>query len=91
MPEFGFKPRTPLANGRVDATEIDMRLGDLLVEAKLTESDFQVGDQRLVRRYREVDEVFEVEELPLRKGRHVGYELLRPGAGAGRREAVREG
>ena len=76
-PEFGFKPKTPLSNGRCDNTEIDMRLGDLLVEAKLTETDFQLADQRLVRRYRDIDEVFEVDDLPLRKGKHAGYQLIR--------------
>ena len=40
-PEFGWKARVPLANGRFDRTEVDMRLGSLLVEAKLTEGDFQ--------------------------------------------------
>src|SRR3954466_9475562 len=41
QPEFGFSPRVPLLRGYGDTTEVDMRLGDLLVEAKLTESDFQ--------------------------------------------------
>jgi hypothetical protein len=77
VPEFGFKPRTPLVNGRWDHTEIDMRMGGLLVEAKLTESDFQLADARLVRRYRDVETVFEMDELPLRKGRHAGYQLIR--------------
>jgi hypothetical protein len=77
LPEFGYKPRTPLANGRFDNTEIDMRLGNLLVEAKLTESDFQLADPRLVRRYRDLEEVFEVDDLPLRKGKQVGYQLIR--------------
>ncbi len=77
LPEFGVKPRTPLLNGRYDCTEIDMRLGDLLVEAKLTESDFQVADQRLVLRYRDLEEVFDVDELPLRKGKYMGYQLIR--------------
>jgi len=77
LPEFGFKPRTPLSNGRYDNTEIDMRLGDLLVEAKLTESDFQLADSRLVRRYQDVETVFDVDELPLRKGRQAGYQLIR--------------
>jgi len=40
-PEFGFRARVPLKNGKFDRTEVDMRLGPLLVEAKLTESDFQ--------------------------------------------------
>ncbi len=77
LPGFGIRPRTPLSNGRKDNTEIDMRLGDLLVEAKLTESDFQVAEARLVRRYRDVEGVFETAELPLRGGKHVGYQLIR--------------
>lgn len=77
LPEFGVKLRTPLFNGKYDCTEIDMRLGSLLVEAKLTESDFQLADPRLVKRYRDIEEVFDMEELPLRQGRHVGYQLIR--------------
>ena len=41
VPVFGWKARVPLASGRSDRTEVDMRLGSLLVEAKLTEGDFQ--------------------------------------------------
>jgi len=77
LPEFGFKPRTPLLNGRCDNTEIDMRLGDLLVEAKLTESDFQLADARLLHRYRDFESVFDKVDLPLRRGKHVGYQLIR--------------
>jgi hypothetical protein len=40
-PCFGYKARVPLANGRFDRTEVNLRVGDLLIEAKLTESDFQ--------------------------------------------------
>ena len=43
VPEFGFKPRTPLKGDRRDNTEIDMRVGDLLVEAKLTEPQFAIN------------------------------------------------
>lgn len=64
VPEFGFKPRTPLHSGKRDNTEIDMKLGDLLVEAKLTESDFQSAGAALISRYRDVDVVFDVLELP---------------------------
>ncbi len=76
-PEFGYRPRTPFSNGRCDTTEIDMKLGDLLVEAKLTESNFQIADSRLLHRYRDLDTVFETAELPLRKGKHIGYQLVR--------------
>ena len=49
-PEFGMKAPVPLANGRTDRTEVDMRFGDLLVEAKLTESDFQCREASVVGR-----------------------------------------
>ena len=77
VPEFGVKPRTPLRAGKCDNTEVDMRVGELLVEAKLTESDFQSAKMSLIERYRDVDEVFEVAELPARGGRVTGYQLIR--------------
>ncbi len=63
-PQFGFKARVPLNNGSADRTEVDMRFGDLLVEAKLTESDFQTKDAATVLRYRDLEEVFELRMLP---------------------------
>ena len=39
--DFGWKARVPLKSGRTDTTEVDLRWGSLLVEAKLTEADFQ--------------------------------------------------
>lgn len=63
-PEFGWKARVPLLSGRFDRTEVDMRLGALLVEAKLTEADFQVREARIVEAYRDLDVVFERELLP---------------------------
>jgi hypothetical protein len=64
MPEFGWKARVPLANGRFDRTEADMRWGGLLVEAKLTESDFQSCHTTAVETYRDLDLVFERELFP---------------------------
>jgi len=75
--EFGVKPRTPLRGGKCDNTEVDMRVGELLVEAKLTESDFQSAKMSLIERYRDVDEVFDVAELRLRGERVMGYQLIR--------------
>jgi hypothetical protein len=63
-PQFGWKARVPLENGRVDRTEVDMRWGDLLVEAKLTESDFQCREARIVEAYRDLDEVFDRDLFP---------------------------
>ncbi len=62
-PEFGFRPKIPLRNGGGDRTEVDMRLGDLLIEAKLTETDFRCARAELVLRYRDLAEVFELGEL----------------------------
>lgn len=77
VPEFGFKPRTPLHSGKHDCTEIDMKLDHLLVEAKLTESDFQSARLDLIRRYRDLESVFDLAELPCRNGKHCSYQLIR--------------
>ncbi len=61
---FGWKARVPLGNGRFDRTEVDMRLGSLLVEAKLTESDFQTRLAPVVEAYRDFDTVFDRDLLP---------------------------
>ena len=76
-PEFGFAARVPLRSGTVDRTEIDMRLGDCLFEAKLTETGFQHARSSLVERYRDLDEVFEVESLPRSAGSYESYQLIR--------------
>jgi hypothetical protein len=76
-PQFGFKPRTPLQRSRRDNTEVDMKVDNLLVEAKLTESDFQAARFDLIRRYRDLETVFDLSELPMRNGMHRGYQLVR--------------
>jgi restriction endonuclease-like protein len=76
-PTFGFRARVQLANGRADRTEVDMKIGDLLVEAKLTEADFQTKPARAVECYRDFHEVFEADELPRRNGSYVSYQLIR--------------
>jgi hypothetical protein len=63
-PVFGWKARVPLACGLLDRTEVDMRWGGLLVEAKLTEGDFQTRAATVVEGYRDFDVVFERELLP---------------------------
>ncbi len=40
---FGHRPRVPMKNDRADCTEVDLCAGDLLIEAKLTEGDFQTA------------------------------------------------
>lgn len=63
-PEFGWKAKVPLQSGLVDRTEVDMRWGDLLVEAKLTETDFQTRAAGIVEAYRDLDRVFDRDALP---------------------------
>lgn len=63
-PVFGWKAKVPLKSGLFDRTEVDMRWGDLLVEAKLTESDFQNRAAYIVEAYRDLDQVFDREALP---------------------------
>jgi hypothetical protein len=64
VPVFGWKARVPLSSGRFDRTEVDMRFGALLVEAKLTESDFQTCLTPVAEAYRDFDLVFERDMLP---------------------------
>src|SRR5215469_11582060 len=47
-----------------DSTEIDLQLGKLFLEAKLTESNFQTAAPRLIERYRDLEAVFDVSRLP---------------------------
>jgi Restriction Endonuclease associating with ARP len=75
--EFGFKARVPLSSGRFDRTEVDLKLGDLLIEAKLTEADFQAKDAEVVRGYRDFKKVFDARELPQAQGKFLGYQLIR--------------
>jgi hypothetical protein len=77
IPDFGFRARVPLANGKFDRTEVDMRLGDLLIEAKLTESDFQKAPKSVVRAYRDFEEVFDIEDLPQTGCDFLSYQLIR--------------
>ncbi len=74
---FGFKPGAPLARRLIDRTEIDLRLGDLLIEAKLTESDFQSAPMRLVERYLDFETVFDREALELTPTGVRSYQLIR--------------
>jgi hypothetical protein len=73
-PHFGITPGIPLKNSRkgrsklpvqlTDRTEIDLHLGNLFIEAKLTESNFQTAAPRLVERYCDLEAVFDIARLP---------------------------
>ncbi len=75
-PCFGENPGVPLLTPlrsrskkaapveRLDRTEIDLTLGNLFIEAKLTESDFQTAAPTLIARYRDLEAVFDPDRLP---------------------------
>jgi hypothetical protein len=76
-PEFGVEGRVPLSNGEKDATEIDMQLGNLFVEAKFTEADFTDKPKVHAERYRDFKEVFELSALPQNNDAYFNYQLIR--------------
>jgi hypothetical protein len=76
-PQFGWRARVPLENNRCDRTEIDMRVGNLLVEAKLTEGDFQQAEKSKLSRYRDFLHVFDADRLVQSGGHYVSYQLIR--------------
>lgn len=84
-PRFGVPARVPFADGKVDRTEVDMRLAaaddpdspTLLVEAKLTEFDFQSAPLSVVNAYHDFDEIFQRSELTRLRGRYLNYQLIR--------------
>ena len=81
-PSFGFRPRIPLKSGGQDRTEIDLKLGNLLVEAKLTEGGFQTAREDLVHRYRDLEAVFDLTRLPMTQEKYRSSQLIRGALGA---------
>lgn len=77
LPAFGVRARVALASGLADRTEVDMRLGDVLVEAKLTESDFQKTSRGRLKLYRDFSMVFDGKRLPHTSGVYEAYQLIR--------------
>lgn len=75
--QFGYKPRIPLRNNHVERTEIDLRIGSLLIEAKLTEHDFQTAPRSRVENYRDAATVFDLDALPCRDQVLLHYQLIR--------------
>ena len=76
-PQFGYKPRVPLCQNKFDRTEVDMRLGNLLLEAKLTEGDFQRKSKAALACYRDFGDVFYRRQLPQYLNHYLGYQLIR--------------
>lgn len=76
-PAFGVKAKVPLKGQGEDQTELDMQLGPVNVESKLTESDFTEADLAKVLTYQDAESVFDLDHLKAPGGRVSHYQLLR--------------
>ena len=74
---YGFKPGVPLGRSRTDATEVDLKIEDMLIEAKLTENDFTSKRSDAVERYPDFGTVFESSSLHMQDGNYLHYQLIR--------------
>lgn len=73
---FGWKP--DFSNEKLVSTEIDLKFNDIIIEAKLTEDDFQSQDPEIVEAYDNFSLVFDCTLLELNKiGKYKNYQLIR--------------
>lgn len=75
--EFGVGGNVPRHDGKPDATELDMRVGNVICEAKLTESHFTTKCATVVEAYRDLHDVFDASLLPRVGGKYQSYQLIR--------------
>ena len=75
--EVHNKAKKDRADRLGDCTEINMRLGNLLVEAKLAKYDFQATPRRLIERYRNLEDVFDLKTLEIDGTAVQSYQLIR--------------
>jgi restriction endonuclease-like protein len=77
VPIFGWRARVSLLKDKCDRTEVDMKFGNLLVEAKLTESSFESCALSRMHDYADFREVFCLSALPRSSRQYRYYQLLR--------------
>jgi hypothetical protein len=75
--EFGVAGKVALMDGSQDATEIDMKIGPTIFEAKLTETDFTARPKSHVVRYKRFRDVFNPDMLRQTTDEYCGYQLIR--------------
>jgi hypothetical protein len=75
-PVFGWKANLPNELRRYP-TECDMKIGDTIVEAKLTEKDFTQKCSDVVERYPGFFEIFDAAKLPRDGDEYLHYQLIR--------------
>jgi hypothetical protein len=74
---FGVEPGVEKGGGESRPTEIDMEVGDLFVEAKLTEPDFCSKEIAEASKYSHLSACFDVEKLPRRGTQFTSYQIVR--------------
>lgn len=77
VPIFGWRARIPLEGGRSDRTEVDMKFGNILVEAKLTEPSFERCPLAQMKAYTDFETVFRRADLRRTRKQFHGYQLMR--------------
>lgn len=76
-PMFGVRAQLAMRGGEVDRTEFDMEVGDLWVEAKLTETGFGRAARERLLRYTGVVDFFDLDALPAGSAHVFGYQIVR--------------
>lgn len=76
-PDFGVRANIAMHRNEVDRTELDMRLGNLMLEAKLTETGLGFASRERVLRYKAVECIFDLEDLPWTPRGVAGYQVIR--------------
>ncbi len=77
QPTFGVRAQLAMRGEEVDRTEFDMQLGDVWVEAKLTEGGFGRATRERLLRYDGVEQWFDLDELPCGSAHVFGYQVVR--------------
>lgn len=58
-------------------TEIDMKIGNHIFEAKLTENNFTQKEKKIVKNYSDFSKVFDLEKLNIIEDKYESYQLIR--------------
>ncbi|MCK9299742.1 MAG: hypothetical protein M0P23_00010 [Bacteroidales bacterium] len=72
--EFGWNP---LFENETTKTEVDMKIGNQIFEAKLTESDFTKKDLEVVLRYANVENIIDLKPFINENNEVINYQLIR--------------
>jgi hypothetical protein len=76
-PCFGLNVQLAHRKQGAIRSEIDMKIGKTIFEAKLTENNFQNKSQEVVLEYENFDKIFNINMLIRNKGKFHNYQLIR--------------